>query len=106
MSDVPSDIYTEPRDIDVDTLACLGPLRGMAGVWQGLDTFGICSAPFLDQAFKTLSFRIRVSIHPDGGWSYEEDTVLQIRGLAEPFHHTDRNTLTRVGEPTHNPLAR
>jgi len=26
---------TEPRGIDIDTLANLGPLGGMAGVWQG-----------------------------------------------------------------------
>lgn len=209
MSDFPKDIYTEPRDVDVDTLACLGPLRPMAGVWQGLrgldvkpkvdgprkqayvermelqpvdpiingpqlmyglryhlhvtkpdqvktyheqvgywlwepatgalihtltiprgeiamaggtagpddtsfelvatqglDTFGICSAPFLDQAFKTTEFRIRVTVHADGTWSYDEDTVLLIRGQAEPFHHTDRNTLSRIGAPTPNPLAR
>jgi hypothetical protein len=28
-----------------------------------------------------------------------------IRGKTEPFHHTDRNTLTKIGEPTPNPLA-
>ena len=27
-------------------------------------------------------------------------------GKSEPFHHTDRNTLTKVAEPTPNPLAR
>ena len=202
------DIYTEPKDIDVDTLRNLGPLRPLAGVWQGqrgLDVkpkadglrkqayverlelqpidpqtngpqllyglryhthvvkpdqvktyhdqvgywlwepatetvihtltipraqvvmaggkasadaqefelvarhdaehFGIRSAPFLDYAFKTVEFRIKVSVNPDGTWSYEEDTVLMIRGQAEPFHHTDRNTLTRIAEPTPNPLA-
>ncbi len=207
MSDLPADLYTEPRDIDVNTLANLGPLAPMAGVWegtrgldvkpkaegpkkqayverielqpidpqtngpqllyglryhvhvtkpdqvktyhdqvgywlwepatgailhtltiprgeiamaggtaapdattfeltatQGLDTFGICSAPFLNEAFKTTSFRIQVTIHPDGRWGYDEDTVLQIRGQAEPFHHTDRNLLHKVGEPTPNPL--
>ena len=41
----------------------------------------------------------------DGSWSYNQDTVLQIRGQAEPFHHTDRNTLFKVGEPSPNPLA-
>lgn len=209
MSDFPKDIYTEPRDIDVNTLANLGPLRGMAGIWQGtrgldvkpkaegpkkqafverielqpidpqtngpqllyglryhthvtkpdqvktyhdqvgywlwepatgtiihtltiprgqvamasgqaaadatqfeltatqgLDTWGICSAPFLHEAFKTTSFRIQVTLHPDGSWGYDEDTVLQIRGLAEPFHHTDRNLLSKIAEPTPNPLAR
>jgi hypothetical protein len=72
---------------------------------QGASTFGICSNPFLEHAFKTLEFRIKVSIHPDGTWSYDEDTVLQIKGQVEPFHHTDRNTLTRLAEPTPNPLA-
>ena len=27
MSNFPQDIYTEPRDVDVNTLANLGPLR-------------------------------------------------------------------------------
>ena len=35
MSDFPKDIFTEPSDIDVNTLANLGPLRGMAGIWEG-----------------------------------------------------------------------
>lgn len=209
MENFPTDIYTEPRDIDVDTLRNLGPLRGMAGIWQGahgLDrkpkaegpkqqayverielqpidpqtngpqllyglryhthvtkpeqaktyheqvgywlwepatgtvlhtltiprglvlmasgqadqnatsfelvarqgdaTAGIVSAPFLEDAFRTVEFRIKVSINGDGTWSYDEDTVLMIRGRDEPFHHTDRNTLSKIGEPTPNPLAR
>ena len=209
MSSFPTDIYTEPRDVDVDTLANLGPLRAMAGVWQGtrgldvkpkaegakkqayverielqpidpqtngpqllyglryhthitkpdqvktyhdqvgywlwepakgtiihtltiprgqvamaaghaaadatsfelvatqgLDTYGICSAPFLHHAFRTTEFRIKVTIHADGTWGYDEDTVLQIVGQDEPFHHTDRNTLTKIAEPVPNPLAR
>jgi hypothetical protein len=69
-------------------------------------SFGIRSAPFLEQAFRTVEFRIAVSLHADGTWSYEEDTVLMIRGQAEPFHHTDRNTLSKIAEPTPNPLAR
>jgi hypothetical protein len=73
---------------------------------QGLDTYGICSAPFLDHAFKTTSFHITVAFHDDGSWSYEQDTVLQILGQTEPFHHVDKNRLTQVGEPTPNPLAR
>ena len=42
----------------------------------------------------------------DGTWSYEEEGVLQIPGRDEPFSHIDRNTLTRVGPPEPNPLAR
>jgi hypothetical protein len=209
MTDFPEDIYTEPEDLDIDTLKNLGPLRGMAGIWQGqrgLDinpkadgpekqvfverielqpidpqtngpqvfyglryhthvvkpdevetyhdqvgywlwepatetiihtlsiprgqiamaggkaaadakqfelvaskdspNFGICSAPFIEHAFKTVEFRIKVTINADGTWWYEEDTVMMIRGQTEPFHHTDRNTLTKIAEPTPNPLAR
>lgn len=203
------DIYTEPSNIDVNTLDNLGPLRGMAGIWEGtkgLDVkpkaegprqqvyverielqpidpqtngpqlfyglryathivkpgevktyheqvgywlwepaaclvihslaiprgqvalamgkaaadatsfelnavrgatdHGICSTAFLEYAFRTDSFRIAVTINPDGTWSYVEDTVLTIRGRDEPFHHTDSNILTRIAAPTPNPLAR
>ena len=44
-------------------------------------------------------------MHPDGTWSYEEEGVLAIPDRTEPFPHIDRNTLTRVGPPTPNPLA-
>jgi hypothetical protein len=30
------DIFTEPSDVDPDTLANLGPLRGLAGTWRGV----------------------------------------------------------------------
>jgi hypothetical protein len=72
---------------------------------QGAESYGILSTPFLEYAFKTVEFRIRVSINEDGTWSYEEDTVLLIAGSTEPFHHTDRNTLSKIAEPTPNPLA-
>lgn len=209
MNDSNPNIYAEPRDFDLNTLANLGPLTGMAGIWQGArgldvkpkeegpkkqafvermelqpidpqtngpqllyglryhthvvkpdqvktyheqvgywlwepatgklihtltiprgmtvlasgqadadarefelratrgsETNGICANPFLDSAFQTVEFSIRVSIHADGSWSYDEDTVLMIRGQSEPFHHTDRNTLIKIGEPTPNPLVR
>jgi hypothetical protein len=208
MSEFPSDIYTEPADLDGNTLANLGPLRGLAGVWtgeKGVDvkpkaagpktqvyiehyeahpidpqtngpqvlyglryhtfihkpgftkmyhdqvgywlwepatgaimhtlaiprgqiamatgtasadatsfeliskrgelTNGIVSNPFLEHAFTTVEWRIKVTINANGTWRYDQDTIMQIKGLAEPFHHTDRNTLTKIGEPTLNPLA-
>ena len=208
MADFPTDIYTEPTNQDGDTLNNLGPLRGLAGIWEGrrgvdvkpkadgprtqvyvehyelqpidpqtngpqmlyglryhtfitkpgltkayhdqvgywlwepatgaiihtlaiprgqvamaagtatadatsfelvathgTEVYGICSNPFIEHAFKTLEYRIVVTINPDGTWSYDSDTVLQILGQSEPFHHTDRNTLARVGEPHPNPLA-
>ena len=208
MDDFPQDIYTEPQNLDVNTLNNLGPLRAMAGIWEGargldvkpkadgprsqayvermelqpidpqtngpqvfyglryflhivkpdqVKTYhdqvgywlwepatgtviqtlaiprgqiamavgkasadatrfelaavrgstvnGICSNPFLEHAFTTTDYRITVTLNADGTWSYDEDTVLQIRGKPEPFHHTDRNTLSKIGEPTPNPLA-
>lgn len=72
---------------------------------HGSNLYGICSAPFLEYAFKTIEFRIKVSINDDGAWSYDQDTVLMIKGQNEPFHHRDRNTLHKVAEPTPNPLA-
>jgi hypothetical protein len=206
----PQDIYTEPLDVDPDTLKNLGPLTGMAGIWEGnrsmdippkpLDapepqvfvehielqpidpqangpqlfyglryhthivkpgevesyhdqvgywlwepatgnliqtlaiprgqtamafghatkdatsfelvatrgsvTNGISSNPFIEYAFQTLEFRIKVTINPNGTWAYDEDTTIIVRGQEQPFHHTDRNLLTRIAEPTPNPLAR
>ncbi|MGV8867802.1 MAG: hypothetical protein ACOH2S_12820 [Janthinobacterium svalbardensis] len=67
--------------------------------------YGICSNPFLEHAFTTVEYRIKVDIHADGTWGYDEDTVMLIRGKDEPFHHTDRNLLTKVGEPAPNPMA-
>ena len=206
---IPDDIFTEQDDIDVDTLANLGPLRPLAGVWEGVKGFdvnpnaveprrqdyieridlqpidpqsngpqllyglryhthivkpgevetyhdqvgywlwepatgvilhsltiprgqivlaighaaphatqfevtavrgstenGICSSPYLEQAFRTDAFTMTVTVNPDGTWGYFEDTVLVVRGRDEPFHHTDHNTLKRISPPQPNPLAK
>ena len=34
MNPFPEDIFTEPADVDPDTLANLGPLRRLAGIWE------------------------------------------------------------------------
>ncbi|HEY2033131.1 MAG TPA: heme-binding beta-barrel domain-containing protein [Rhizomicrobium sp.] len=34
MNPFPEDVFTEPANVDPDTLANLGPLRRLAGVWQ------------------------------------------------------------------------
>lgn len=206
MHDIPDDIFTEPSDVNPDTLANLGPLRRLAGVWEGkgvdvnpkadgperkefserislqpidpqangpqlfyglryhtriiakgeattfhdqvgywlwepatgliLQTlsiprgqiamasghakaddnelvltatrgqteYGICSTTFLEQAFRTDSYRIAVTFNADGSWSYVLDTMLQVRGRPEPFDHRDVNTLFKVAEPGPNPL--
>ena len=208
MNRFPEDIFTEPRGVDPDTLANLGPLQPLAGVWEGrigvdlnpkaagperrefleriemqpidpqangpqlfyglryhvhiiatdedatfhdqigywlwepatglvMQTvaiprgqvalasghatphgagltvraergrvgYGICSTDFLEWAFRTDSYELAVSFHPDGRWSYVSTTMLQVRGRPEPFRHVDRNTLSRVGDALPNPLA-
>jgi hypothetical protein len=72
---------------------------------QGDPTYGICSNPFLQDAFRTIQFNIVVTINPDQTWSYEEDTIMEVRGRNGVVHHTDRNTLARIAGPTPNPLA-
>lgn len=208
MLSVPADIFTESADVSSDTLANLGPLRGLAGVWQadkGIDVnpkaggperrvfrehvrmdpidaqtngpqllyglryhihintpeeditfhdqigywlwepatglimqsvtiprgqallasgharvddrtisvsakrgetnYGICSTDFLEQAFRTDSYRIDITFNDDGSWTYLTDTELTVRGRDAPFNHHDGNTLRRVAAPTANPLA-
>ena len=73
---------------------------------RGQTAYGICSNPFLEHAFTTVSFEVTVTVNADGTWGYDEDTVLQVLDRDEPFHHTDRHVLHKVGEPTPNPLAR
>ena len=72
----------------------------------GSDVYSILSNPFLDQSFRTVSYRIHVTVNDDGTWSYEEEGRLQIPNTAALFRHIDRNTLTRTTLPTPNPLAR
>jgi hypothetical protein len=71
----------------------------------GSEVYGILSNPFLQQAFRTLSYRMKVTVHDDCTWSYEEEGVLDIPDRDDPFPHIDRNTLTRIGPATPNPLA-
>ncbi|QIA77675.1 FABP family protein [Rodentibacter caecimuris] len=72
---------------------------------RGSLTNGIISNPFIEQNFTTESYTIKVKINDDGTWSYEQDTVMLIPNYDEPFHHTDRNRLTKIVEPTPNPTA-
>ena len=45
------------------------------------------------------------TVNGDGTFSYDQETLLQIPGRAEPFHPTDRNMLRRIGAPTPNPTS-
>jgi hypothetical protein len=86
--------HAEPDATDFEVTATVGS-----------EVYGILSNPFLDESFRTVSYRIHVMINQDGTWSYEQEGVLQIPGRSEVFRHTDRNTLTKVGDPVPNPLA-
>jgi hypothetical protein len=207
MNPFPDDIYTEPSDVDPDTLANLGPLRRLAGEWEsddGVDVapkadgperriyseritfdaldpqangpqllyglryhvhittkeeditfheqvgywlwepatglimqtlaiprgqvalasghaqpgddrltisatrgqtdYGICSTTFLEQAFRTDSYRMELIFDGEDAWSYDIRTMLMVRGTTELFEHRDRNRLKRVGPAKPNPL--
>jgi hypothetical protein len=71
----------------------------------GHAAYGILSNPFLDGAFHTVSFRMRVRANEDDTWSYEQHTMLRIPDREGLVDHVDRNTLRRIGEPLPNPLA-
>jgi hypothetical protein len=71
----------------------------------GHNLYGILSNPFLDSAFQTVSFRLRVTVNDNGTWSYEEHTALRIPDRQDLVDHVDRNTLRRIADPTPNPLA-
>jgi hypothetical protein len=71
---------------------------------RGQTENGICSTKFLEWAFRTDAYSIEVVINPDGTWSYTSDTTLIVQGRDQPFRHLDKNTLTKVAEPTPNPM--
>jgi len=70
----------------------------------GSPTAGIVSSQFLNRNFLTLEYEMTVFVESHG-FRYEQDTLLQIAGRGEPFHHIDRNTLKRVAAPRPNPAA-
>ncbi|HEV8407889.1 MAG TPA: heme-binding beta-barrel domain-containing protein [Sphingomicrobium sp.] len=71
---------------------------------RGQTEYGICSTAFLEYAFRTDRYQIEVTFNPDGTWSYVIETTLTVRGQADPFIHRDANTLTKIGQPSLNPL--
>ena len=73
---------------------------------RGSTEAGISSGPFLEENFRTDSFTMTVTIHGPDSWSYEESTLLKIKGVEAPFDHNDRNTLTRLAPGLPNPLMR
>ncbi len=62
----------------------------------GSSIYGICSNQFLDEEFRTVRYWLKVTVHGDDSFSYEEDTELKMKGREQIFHHTDQNTLRRI----------
>jgi hypothetical protein len=62
----------------------------------GSATYGVLSNKFLDEEFRTVAYTLTVRA-AGGELTYEEDSVLLMKGRSEPFHHRDGNTLRRVG---------
>ena len=60
MTPFPDDIFTEPSDVNPDTLANLGPLRRLAGVWEGN---GVDVNPKADGP-ERKEFAERISLQP------------------------------------------
>jgi hypothetical protein len=61
MEPFPDDIFTEPEDVDPDTLANLGPLARLAGIWEGHK--GVDLNPKADGPERRL-FSERVEMQP------------------------------------------
>ncbi|WP_044547764.1 FABP family protein [Mesorhizobium japonicum] len=72
---------------------------------RGDTRYGIHATEFLDEAFRTTSYRCDIAFNDDGSWSYLVQTTLMIKGRDQAFNHFDANTLTLVGTPRPNPLV-
>jgi hypothetical protein len=70
---------------------------------RGDTRYGICSTAFLDENFRTDSYRCDITFNDDGSWTYLIETELFVRGA--PFNHHDSNTLKLVEAPKPNPWA-
>ncbi|MEI4508199.1 heme-binding beta-barrel domain-containing protein [Sphingopyxis sp. CCNWLW253] len=111
--ELPDDIFTEPEDVDPETLANLGPLRRLAGIWEGQR--GVDINPKADgpetreyyeriemqpidpqangpQLFYGLRYHLHVNTREEdiafhdqvGYWLYEPGTGLILQTLAIP----------------------
>ena len=79
-----------------------GDARLSVSAERGRTDYGICSTNFLEEAFRTDSYRLEIEFHPDGSWSYVSETTLIVKGQGS-FLHVDRNRLEKVGEADPNP---
>ena len=59
--------------------------------------YGISENAYLGDNASSVRYAATITVHDDGTWSYEEETTLRMREFPEPFAHTDRNRLRRIG---------
>ena len=62
---------------------------------QGNPQYCIGENTYLASNASTLSYEVTITTGDDT-WSYQEDTILKMSEMDEPFHHTDANTLHRA----------
>ena len=113
MTPFPADVFTEPTDVDPDTLANLGPLRRLAGGWEarkGVDLNPKADGPerreFIEridfqpidpqangpQLFYGLRYHIHITTEEEditfhdqvGYWLWEPATGLVLQSIAIP----------------------
>jgi hypothetical protein len=90
LADFPTDIYTEPKT-DPNTLANLGPLTGMAGIWEG--TRGVDVKPKADGP-RSQDYVERIELHPIDGQTNGPQLFYGLRyhthitkpGLTKTYH--------------------
>ena len=62
----------------------------------GHEQYAIGENTYLAANASTRSYQVTITINGDDTWSYDETTMLQMKEFAEPFAHTDANTLHRA----------
>ncbi|MCW2282609.1 hypothetical protein M2323_000370 [Rhodoblastus acidophilus] len=72
---------------------------------RGETVNGVCSNPFLEHAFRTEEFRIDITKHDDGSWSYDQTTFLKVLGQDALFEHRDHNRLKLIAKAKPNRAA-
>ncbi len=63
----------------------------------GDPNYSIGENKYLAKAASTRSYDVTITTNDDGSWTYDETTMLKMDEFPEPFAHTDRNTLRKVG---------
>jgi len=62
----------------------------------GSPVYGLCSNKFLDEEFKTVGYETTFKQIDADTFCYDEDSLIEIKGQKDIFHHTEKNTMVRV----------